>query len=269
MPDRIACKKLVGYQGGNITGAFGTDLLLSGGIYIPNLLLRFYKKLGISDTGMMIILQLFRLRIEESKVYVTVAELSEWMSMEEELLARELQTLLENKFLAITEYYDGQRIVEGFDFQPLFEKISDFWAFAKTAEIQEVQELLEKGIHAAAPTDETFGELYQTFEKEFGRPLSPIEAEQVLKWRQEMSPVLVREALRRAVLLGKLNFKYIGTILLEWRKNNLRTLSEVEEYDRNFEAGRRRRGKKAAPVDKEEKEQQERRKALIKSLYLS
>ncbi|MEW6181918.1 MAG: DnaD domain protein [Bacillota bacterium] len=267
---RTPKKPVNSYREGNIVSAFGTDLMLTGGIFVPNLLLRFYKKLGISDTGMMILLQLFRLRTEESRLHVSVAELAECMTVEEPLLARELQTLLDRKFLAVTECYDGHRIVEGFDFQPLFEKISEVWACVKVEEIQEIQELLKKGMREAAPVDEVFSELYLAFEKEFGRPLSPIEAEQVLKWRQETAPTLVREALRRAVLMGKHNFKYIGTILLEWRKNNLRTLTEVEEYDRNYEAGRRRKGKRNPPAkEKEAKEEQERRKALIKSLYLS
>ncbi|WP_334111192.1 DnaD domain protein [Thermodesulfitimonas autotrophica] len=254
------------YREGNIVSVFGTDLVLSGGIFVPNLLLRFYKKLGISDLGMMIILQIFRLRAEEGRLLVTAAELAEYLTAEEAVLSRELDELLSKKILAVSEYYDGEKVVEGYDFQPLFERLSEVWACAKVAEIQELQALL-RGQQEAASTDVVFSELYQAFEKEFGRPLSPIEAEQVLKWRQEMPPALVLEALRRAVLLGKRNFKYIGTILLEWQKNNLRTLAEVEEYDRSFETGRRR--KRKAAISAKEKEEKEKKKALIKTLYLS
>lgn len=258
------------YREGNIVSFFGTDLVLSGGIYIPNLLLKFYKKLGISDLGMMIILQLFRLRAEEGRLLVTAGELAEYLTAEEVIIAQELAALLEKEILAVTEYYDGEKVVEGYDFQPLFEKLSEAWACAKVAEIQELQELL-KGQQQVALADEVFSELYQAFEKEFGRPLSPIEAEQVLKWRREMPPALVLEALRRAVLLGKRNFKYIGTILLEWQKNNLKTLGEVEEYDRSFETGRRRKRRVTlAAKEKEQKdEEKEKKKALIKTLYLS
>ncbi|WP_445952056.1 DnaD domain protein [Thermodesulfitimonas sp.] len=258
------------YREGNIVSVFGTDLVLSGGIFVPNLLLRFYKKLGISDLGMMIILQIFRLRTEEGRLLATAAELAEYLTTEEAVLSRELDELLRKKILTVSEYYDGEKVVEGYDFQPLFERLSEAWACAKVAEIQELQAVLRRQQEAAS-TDTVFSELYQAFEKEFGRPLSPIEAEQVLKWRQEMPPALVLEALRRAVLLGKRNFKYIGTILLEWQKNNLRTLAEVEEYERNFEAGRRRKRKAAisAKEKEEKKEEKEKKKALIKTLYLS
>ncbi|MEW6446713.1 MAG: DnaD domain protein [Bacillota bacterium] len=268
MPEKISGKKPVKqYREGNIVSIFGTDLMLSGGIFMPNLLLRFYKKLGISDIGMMLLMQILRLRAEESKLRASISELAEYLTTGEEVLSRELQELIDREIIAITEYYDGEGIVEGFDFQPLFEKLSEVWACAKMAEIQEIQELLKGDGGCAAPTDQVFGELYQAFEKEFGRPLSPIEAEQVLKWRREMTPVLVLEALRRAVLLGKRNFKYIGTILLEWQKSNLRTLAEVEEYDQHFEASRKRKRKTA--VSKREKAEKEKKRALIKTLYLS
>lgn len=268
MPEKIAGKKPVKqYREGNIVSTFGTDLMLSGGIFIPNLLLRFYKKLGISDTGMMLLMQILRLRTEESKLHVDTSELAEYLTAKEEVLSRELQDLLDREILAISEYYDGEGIVEGYDFQPLFEKLSEVWACAKMAEIQEIQELLKGEGDGAAPEDLVFGELYRAFEKEFGRPLSPIEAEQVLKWRREMTPVLVLEALRRAVLLGKRNFKYIGTILLEWQKNNLRTLAEIEEYDQNFAASRKR--KRKAAVSARENAEREKKRALIKTLYLS
>lgn len=261
------------YREGNIVSAFGTDLMLGAGVFVPSLLLRHYKKLGVSDTGMMLLIQLFRVRTEEGRFYVSSSELAEWMAADEEVVVRELQALLDKEILAVTEYYDGERVIEGFDFQPLFEKLSEVWACAKVAEIQEVQELLQEGQRAAlkkpecGTTDEVFSELYQAFEKEFGRPLSPIEAEQVLKWRREIAPALVLEALRRAVLLGKHNFKYIGTILLEWQKNNLRTLAEVEEYDRNFEASRKRKRKAPRLKNAEEIERKEKKKELIRRLY--
>lgn len=268
MPEKIAGKKPVKqYREGNIVSTFGADLMLNGGIFIPNLLLRFYKKLGISDTGMMLLMQILRLRMEESKLHVDISELAEYLTAGEEVLSRELRELLDREILAVSEYYDGEGIVEGFDFQPLFEKLSEVWACAKMAEIQGIQELLQGDGGDATPGDQVFSELYQAFEKEFGRPLSPIEAEQVLKWRREMTPVLVLEALRRAVLLGKRNFRYIGTILLEWQKSNLRTLAEVEKYDQNFAAGRKRKRKTA--VSTKEKVQRERKRELIKTLYLS
>ncbi len=73
-----------------------------------------------------------------------------------------------------------------------------------------------------------------SFEKEFGRPLSPVEFERIKAWEDEHSELVILEALKRAVLQGKWNFKYIDSILLEWKKNNVRTLQEVIEYEKRF-----------------------------------
>ncbi|ACX52795.1 primosome, DnaD subunit [Ammonifex degensii KC4] len=252
------------YREGDLLSAFGTDLLAGHGLFVPSLLLRAYKRIGLSDLGMMIILQLLCLRLEEGKLYARPEELAEYLTAEVEEIASELERLQEKKILGLAEYYvEGQKII-GFDFQPFFEKLAEIWALSRSSELETIQregKEREEGLD-----DAEFGQLYSLFEQEFGRPLSPLEAEQILKWRQEMPPELVREALRRAVLIGKRNFKYIGSILSEWRKNNLRTLAEVEEYDRQFEAGRQRRKKK---TEKETEGNQDKKRALIKSLYLS
>lgn len=73
--------------------------------------------------------------------------------------------------------------------------------------------------------------LYTLFQGEFCRPLSPMEVEQINFWAKKYSPELLREALRRAVLNGKLSMRYIDRILLRWEKENIRCLREVQEKD--------------------------------------
>lgn len=87
--------------------------------------------------------------------------------------------------------------------------------------------------------------LYADFEKNFGRPLSPVEFEQITKWQEAVEPDVVNEALRRAVLNGKFNMRYIDSILLNWEKAGRRTLREVLEYE---EAYARAKGK-APPAE--------------------
>lgn len=76
--------------------------------------------------------------------------------------------------------------------------------------------------------------LYADFEKDFGRPLSPTEYEQITQWQEAHDPDVVKEALRRAVLNGKFNMRYIDRILLAWKKANCRTLREVLEYEQAY-----------------------------------
>lgn len=71
------------------------------------------------------------------------------------------------------------------------------------------------------------------FEQEFGRLLSPMEISQIVQWIDvdKYTEDIITEALRRAVLLGKHNFKYIDTILLGWKKASYKTLQEIQEKD--------------------------------------
>jgi DNA replication protein len=101
--------------------------------------------------------------------------------------------------------------------------------------------------------------------------LSPIEVEQIEKWADESDAQLVVEALRRAVLGGKHNFKYINSILLEWKKNNLKTLDVIAEYDLDFQKrrahGLRKINEGANPGPKSTKNDSK-EKAFIRSLYI-
>ena len=80
------------------------------------------------------------------------------------------------------------------------------------------------------------GQLYQRFEAEFSRPLSPIEAETLSMWLDEdgHKTELIIAALREAVVSGKLNFRYIDRILFEWKRNGVQTLQQAKAYGEKF-----------------------------------
>jgi DNA replication protein len=253
------------YREGNITAAFGTDLFIHGVTFIPSLLLKWYTHMGLTESEMMLIIHLLRLRVEEGELYPAPERLGALLSGGCSQAERDLASLRQKGIIAVTQYFhEGNKTVtEGYDFEPLFEKLSEVWARGKVHEIEKTQAILD-GTHAGGLEDQELGRLYEEFAGEFGRLLSPIEAEQVSRWYTNLGPTLVREALRRAVLIGKHNFKYIDSILFEWHKNNLRTIQQVQEYERRFQE-RRRRPRKAGDTQRN----REKEKALIKELYIS
>lgn len=252
------------YREGNITAAFGTDLFVQGVTFVPNLLLKSYRHMGLTESEMMLVLHLLRLRSEEKDLYPSPEMLGELMSGGQTQAENELKSLREKGIIAVTQYFqEGDRVVlEGYDFEPLFEKLSEAWARSKVHEIEKTEAILDGG-SGAGLEDRELGRLYDEFGREFGRPLSPIEAEQVLRWYTDLGPALVREALRRAVLIGKHNFKYIDTILLEWHKNNVRTVEEVRTYEQKFKQHHGSRKPRKTPVGKRDREKE---KAIIKEL---
>ncbi|MCL2337132.1 MAG: DnaD domain protein [Firmicutes bacterium] len=242
------------YKKGNITASFGTDLFIQGSTSIPNLLLKLYKHMGLSDHEMMLIIQLFRLHTEEKKFMPPLHELCAVIDRDEEQLAGDLDSLMQKEMLRVTEYYghENASVIKGYDFEPLFEKLSEIWACARVKENERIRKIIEKEPATAV-------NLYHSFEKEFGRPLSPMEVEQINLWSAKTNPHMVLEALRKAVMLGKHNFKYIDSILLGWEKNNLRTPADVEEYDRGFK-DRKSNSRQAPHADKS-------KKMMLQSLY--
>ena len=71
--------------------------------------------------------------------------------------------------------------------------------------------------------------IFETFEKVFARPLSPMEYEFINAWIESgMSEELIKEALKEATLNGVSNLRYIDKIIYEWTKKGYKTVSDVE-----------------------------------------
>lgn len=266
-------KAVKNYRQGNMPAAFGADLWLSGSTNVPNLLLRFYKQMHITDSEMMTLIQMFRLCREENDLRPGPEKLAEYLSSNPGEIERNIKSLFEKKILDETLYYDENRdeVLTGYDYEPIFERLSDYWAFARAKEIEKAGKKLE-GQAIAGSKREALSLCYTSFEKEFGRPLSPIEMEKITQWVEHPGPDLVQEALRRAVLIGKRNFRYIDSILLEWMKNNLNSIASIEEHDRYYQGkrpARDNRRRDSSRLDDGGGPDNNKRKALIKKLYLT
>jgi len=262
----------------NITAAFGSELVLEGSTAIPNILLKIYKKIGISDFQMMLLIQMIRLYIEEKELYPSPEMLADYMEADPSRIKKELAGLMEKEIITVSEYFDSNRkvIFEGYDFEPLFLKISDIWAGIRAKEIEESERLLRIMANGRDFDNKKFDDnvagLIQVFENEFGRALSPLEIEQIEQWAAEGDARLVVEALKQAVLRGKHNFKYINSILMGWKKNNLKTLEAIAEYDREFQSRRSNRtargGERGTGDLITGNKSNSRKKAFIKTLYI-
>ncbi len=263
----------------DITATFGSDLVLEGSTAIPNILLKIYSKIGITDFQMMLLIQMIRLNSEGEVHSPTPEILADYMASDPARIEKELAELLDKEIITTSQYYDhGQDIIfEGYDFESLFLKISDIWSGIRAKEIEETEKILRMNADdfpCNNQFDKNTTELISIFEKEFGRLLSPIEVEQIEQWSQEMEAVLVYEALKRAVLRGKHNFKYINSILFEWKKNNLHTLEAIEAYDREFEQRRLNSQRRTRTTDVQkgviptDNKNNVKKKAFIRSLYV-
>lgn len=71
--------------------------------------------------------------------------------------------------------------------------------------------------------EESSENIFDIFEREFGRTLSPMEYEIIQSWcGGEFSQELIVLALKEATYNGAANLRYIDKILYEWKKKELK-----------------------------------------------
>ena len=84
--------------------------------------------------------------------------------------------------------------------------------------------------------DSNDSNIYNVIEKEFARPLSPIEFETIKGWiDSKISEDLIYEALKEAVLNGVTSLKYIDKILCDWVKKGYKRGQDVKKRKKKEE----------------------------------
>jgi DNA replication protein len=192
-----------------------------GNLSIPQGLFRYYTQIGLNEEECMVLLQVNAF-IEQGNPFPTPEQLSARMTLSAQTCTTLLRSLVKKGAITINEHEDIESHLysESYSLDPLWEKLLELYGAEKEA----------KG------TTQSDENLYTTFEKEFGRPLSPIECESLAMWIDQdgYEPLLIKAALRESVISGKLNFRYIDRILFEWNKNGVKTVEQAKTYGQKF-----------------------------------
>ena len=92
--------------------------------------------------------------------------------------------------------------------------------------------------------------IYDIFEKEFGRTLSPMEYEIINAWQENgLAKDTIILALKEAVYNGVNNLRYIDRILSEWSKKGIKTAKDLEKEKIEFSKKRTQTIKKDESTD--------------------
>lgn len=189
-----------------------------GNVHISQLFFQQYKACGIEDDEALLILHMTAF-IEKGNHFPTPDDLAERSHISKEQVSHLMQRLFQKGYLTIEQKYDDNGMLnEAFSFYSLWNCLLDSLITEETSKEQQSQK------------DEE-GEIFRLFEQEFGRFLSPMESETISMWfdQDQLSPELIRAALKEAVLAQKMSLRYIDRILFEWKKKNVKTLSDVEK----------------------------------------
>ncbi|MDC3413019.1 DnaD domain-containing protein [Aquibacillus sp. 3ASR75-11] len=200
--------------------SFDFQTFLNEQLVIPGSLFKNYKKLGLNETEVMVIMQLHRFQ-SEGNFLPTPGDIAQYLTITEQGCANILRKLIQRNFLNIVQLNHAQQVIdETYSLENLWQQLFE----------------TEKDSETKTNVDEQQTNVFILFEQEFGRPISPFEIEMVTIWLDEdqHSPSLIKAALREAVLMGKLNFKYIDRILREWKKKGIKTVEQARKQSKSF-----------------------------------
>ena len=185
------------------------ELLRSKDIIIPRKLLYNYKKLKIKEAELIILIFLINSDIYNPK------EIADSMDLKLPLLLEMIELLKEKGLIKIELKNNNNIQEEVVNLDGLYEKI----ALSMMDNIEEKETTI-----------------YDTFEKELGRTLSPIEYEILGEWLNENSEEILLLALKEATYNGVSNFRYIDRIVHEWNKKGIKTKDDVIKNNQEFKS---------------------------------
>lgn len=216
-----------------------------GSVQLPYALLRYHARLGLSEGEMLLIQHLLGFQQVEGNEFPTLQELADRMGIMPDEVAKRLQRLMKEGFLRIDEGMDAVQDIqyERYNLIGLYTILAQCLSDDRTAALPKSSVRSRSMENALNPSAEEHEEknIFRIFEKEFGRPLSPMELERISSWLdQDRYPdELILLALKEAVFAGKVHFTYIDRILLEWSRNRVRTPQDVKAYAARFRNGGR------------------------------
>lgn len=186
------------------------EALQEGNIVIPFHLLKNYKNMGLDNEEFILLIGLIG---EGNKFPYDIQSLSDKMNLDKGLILDLIDRLNNKNIINITveKNRDGM-LGDCINLSPFYEKLSVLMIGEDKKE-----------------DDTKNSNLYEQFEKEFGRTLSPIEFEIISGWLSDsFSEDVILAALREATYNNVSNLRYIDKILYEWQKKGLDTISKIE-----------------------------------------
>ncbi|ECR3485256.1 TPA: DnaD domain-containing protein [Listeria innocua] len=197
--------------------------MAEGQVTLPQVLVKNYAAIGLNENELVLLLQIQSFAAE-AEFFPSMEMLTDRTTLRLEDTIKTMDSLLKKSVVAIEQSKDNSLMIsEQYNLEPLWGKLVAFYENieADNRQNQEVEQQTN---------------LYSLFEAEFGRPLSPMEAEMLSAWvdQDRTSPDLIKEALKEAVISQKLNFRYIDRILLNWSKQGVKTIDDAKRVAEEF-----------------------------------
>lgn len=189
----------------------------SGSTSINNLILKNYHKLGMTEKDLIVYLAL-SMYGQKGNTFPMAKDLADDTGMDEASIYTIIQGLIKLDIIELKTIMDHHQQRDIYSLTPIYHRIQSL--------LQQEQQS-DKQHKLMSDTEE----LFRKIEVEFGRPLSPIEQEQIHQWIDDdhYSVELIDLALREAVLNQAYSLKYMDRILISWEKSNIKTAEQLQD----------------------------------------
>ena len=183
-----------------------------GSLNLPIFFIRNYQKLNIDSDLLILLTYLYN-----KECLLDLKRIKEDLNMEEKKVLEDINKLQEKGLINIVVEKNKKGIMEEkISLEPLFNKLSLL--------------LMEDDALQEEKTN-----IYQLFEEEFGRTLSPMEFSIITEWlKAEYKEEVIIEALKEAVFNGVSNLRYIDKILFEWHKKGLKRVEDIRKDRKKY-----------------------------------
>lgn len=191
--------------------------LNSGSTNLSNLIIENYHKLGLSEQELIIYLNL-QMYAQKGNYFPMVQNISENTGYEESQIYNAIQEMIKLGIVELKTVVENHQQRDVYSLTPIYDRL-------KALFVQQATNDSEKKLMSDTE------ELFKRIEVEFGRPISPIEQEQVHQWIDDdhYGIPLIQLALREAVLNQAYSLKYMDRILISWEKSNIKTAEQLQE----------------------------------------
>ena len=167
-------------------------------------LLEYYKRLGLSEIDLSVLLMIRHL-VKQDNDFVSAEQLSLKMSLPIGEIDKTLVSLMDRKFI---EYNNVNKSLS-ISLEPTYKKL--FKEFKKTIFEMDALENSEEKTNSLK-------NIYQAFEKELGRSLTPLEFSMINEWvNYGFSDTTIIDALKEAISNKKKSLRAVDKILLAWQ----------------------------------------------------
>ena len=199
------------------------EQLKSRPVIIRKELLDHYSDMGLNETELIILIKLLH-SAEISNKQPSIETLQQGSTLDSREITAIIQRLIQYDLLELNVSKDEEgKFTEYMNLDKFYTRLSEIIDSIEEEEIAEDNTL-------------AFENVFKNIEQTFGRALSPYEIETINQWldvdHHELS--VIQAALDEATSQNKLSFKYIDRILLNWKKNNVKTIEDSKKISHQF-----------------------------------